>query len=696
MAYKHGIMPLKPVHSPPYTIEAPGYEPIEGHTNPRRHPTAKDGLITSPREGINTIYDVIRRGNEVYPDEPATGTRKLVKIHTETKKVQKMVDGEVTEVDKEWTLFELSKFEFMTYKEYYKYATTLGAGMRALGLNAGDRLHLFAATSRNWLSMAHASASQSISIVTAYDSLGPEGVKHTLLNSDVNAMYVDPQLIKTVSPAIKEAQNVKFLVYNEDSVFAKGDGSEVEQLKKEYPDLKVLSVAELLEIGQKNPVDVVPPKTDDLFCLMYTSGTSGSPKGVPMSHLSMTAAVAGLLACVDEAVSHKEVILAYLPQAHIFELALENLVLSIGGTLGFGSPRTLSDVSVKNCYGDMRELRPTVLVGVPQVWETIRKGVTQKVEASSSIVRTLFWSAFNFKTFMTARGLPGGGALDNIVFKKVRELTGGRLRFIMNGASGISDGTKHFLSLVVAPMLTGYGLTETGATGSLGSPLEYTSNAIGPIPASIDVKLVSIPELGYSSTSSPPQGEIWIKGPSVFKEYYNNPEETAKAKTADGWFKTGDIGEFTPEGHLRVVDRVKNLVKMQGGEYIALEKLEAIYRGSNFVHNIMIEASEEASKPIAIIFPNEKLFAEKAAELGIDEHSMHDDPKMVSLVYKDMIAQAKRAGLVPIEMIASVVLTDEEWTPINGLVTATQKVNRRAVREKYGQKLKDAFAKIKA
>lgn len=138
--------------------------------------------------------------------------------------------------------------------------------------------------------MAHACSSQSISIVTAYDSLGPDGVHHTLTQSNVSGMYVDPQLLKTVSSSIKDAKSVKFLVYNEQSIFAKGDNSEVEQLKKEHPDLKILSVAELVELGQKNPVDVVPPKPEDIFCLMYTSGSTGPPKGVPMSHEAMSSA----------------------------------------------------------------------------------------------------------------------------------------------------------------------------------------------------------------------------------------------------------------------------------------------------------------------------------------------------------------------------------------------------------------------
>jgi long-chain acyl-CoA synthetase len=146
MAYKQGIMPLRQVEKPPFTIEAPGYEPIDGHTMPRRHPKAKDGLIKSPAEGVFTLYDILKRGNDVFPDNKTMGTRSLVKIHKETKKVQKMVDGEVTEVDKEWQYFELSSFEFLTYKEYYTYATQIGAGLRALGLNPGDKLHLFGAT----------------------------------------------------------------------------------------------------------------------------------------------------------------------------------------------------------------------------------------------------------------------------------------------------------------------------------------------------------------------------------------------------------------------------------------------------------------------------------------------------------------------------------------------------------------------
>jgi long-chain acyl-CoA synthetase len=146
MAYQTGIMPLKAVHTPPYTIESPGCEPVENETLPRRHPKAKDGLVTSPAEDVKTLFDIVRRSAKKYPDEPAMGYRSLVKIHKERKKVPKIVDGETIEVEKEWQFFELSKYSFITYKELETLALQLGAGLRKLGLKKGSRVHLFAST----------------------------------------------------------------------------------------------------------------------------------------------------------------------------------------------------------------------------------------------------------------------------------------------------------------------------------------------------------------------------------------------------------------------------------------------------------------------------------------------------------------------------------------------------------------------
>ncbi|KAK7998889.1 hypothetical protein PG991_014564 [Apiospora marii] len=694
MAYSTGPLPLQQVHKPPFTVEAPGYPKVPGETIPRRHVKYKDGLVNTPADGVHTVFDIIRRSARLHPDNPAVGYRKLVKLHKESKKIQKNVDGQVKEVTKEWQFFELTPFTYVTYKEYEKLIIELGCGLRQLGLGPDKKLHLFGTTSVSWISTSHACASQSIPIATAYDTLGAEGIKHSLVQTECEVMYIDPHLLPTLAGGPLEASNIKTVIINEECIFAAGH--EIDDFRKSHPEIKLITYQELLKLGRENPVEPVPAKGPDLYCVMYTSGSSGVPKGACITHQSLVAGVAGLFTCIDECVTPKERVLGYLPLAHILEMALENLVFLIGGTVGYGNPRTLSDTSVKNCAGDMRAFRPTIMPGVPQIWETIRKGVMSKLGSSSPVLRSLFWGALNYKGFMSRNKLPGASLFDGIVFSKVRDLTGGQLRFTFNGGSGISDSTKQFVSLVLAPMLAGYGLTETCATGSLGCPLEYTNSAIGPIPGSCEAKLVSIPDLGYSADAKVPQGEVWLKGMPVMTEYYKNPEETAKALTPDGWFKTGDIGEFDAVGHLRIIDRVKNLVKMQGGEYIALEKVEAVYRGSHLVANVMVQADAGYPRAIAVVMTNDKVLAEKAKELGVDEHSMHGDGKVRNLVLRDLQAAGRRAGLSELEIVSGVVVTDEEWTPPSvsiaaGLVTATQKLDRRAIRERYKKEIAECF-----
>ncbi|KAI0813054.1 acetyl-CoA synthetase-like protein [Xylaria sp. FL0064] len=677
-----GVLPLHMVQKPPFMVQDMSAPEVEGESRPYRHIKAKDGFITRPSPEIGTVYDLFTTTAKKFGTKPAIGTRSLVKTHVETKKVPKVVDGIKTEVEKKWTYFELSPYKYLTYKEYETRALNVGAGLRKLGLEPGDKIHIFASTSADWLCMSHGSASQSITIATAYDTLGPDAVEYSLTQTEAKAMYTDPHLLKTASQPLKNAKDVKYLIYNDSTNMPISD-DELAEFKASHPELTILSYSDLVALGAENPVAPVPPKPTDLCCIMYTSGSSGTPKGVPITHEGLVAGVTGLYEVIAETITSKEVVLAYLPLAHILEMCVENIVVFIGGTLGYGSPRTLADTSMRNCAGDMRELAPTVMVGVPQIWETIRKGIEGRVNSGSALTKNLFWGAYNLKSLLVSTGLPGGFILDALVFKQVRKLTGGRVRFLFNGGSGISEGTLQFMSIVLAPMVTGYGLTETCSNGSLGCPLQWTPSAIGPVPPSVELKLVSLPDLGYSTSSTPPQGEILLRGAPVAKEYFKNPEETEKAYTPDGWFRTGDIGEIDSVGHVKIIDRVKNLVKLQGGEYIALEKLEAIYRGSKYVNNLMIHGDSSQPRPIAIISPNEKPLAELAKSLDVDHGEMHHNKKVEEAVHKDLIATGKKAGLSGLEMVSGVVIVEDEWTPASGLVTATQKVNRRAIRDHY-------------
>jgi long-chain acyl-CoA synthetase len=336
--------------------------------------------------------------------------------------------------------------------------------------------------------------------------------------------------------------------------------------------------------------------------------------------------------------------------------------------MGYGNPKTLSDTSVRNCAGDIREFKPSVLVGVPAVFESVKKGITAKVAAGGPVVQNMFWGALGLKSRLMSMGLPGSGLLDHVVFKKIKEATGGRLKLCMNGGGPISKETQRFISMAIAPMIIGYGLTETTAMGTLMNPLEWSSDTIGAMPASIEVKLVDFADAGYHATNKPnPQGEIWIRGPSVLKEYYQNEQET-KENIADGWFKTGDIGEWDSNGHLKIIDRKKNLIKTLNGEYIALEKLESIYRSATVVGNICVYADQNKAKPIAIIVPAEPALKKLASDNGIQGNSLEElvhNKKLKSLVLKELQNTGRAGGLSGIEIIEGVALSDEEWTPQN-------------------------------
>lgn len=529
--------------------------------------------------------------------------------------------------------------------------------------------------------MSHGAVSQSIPITTAYDSLGEEGLKHSLIQTQAKAIFCDPQLLPTVSNVLKEAQDIKFIFYDTSGEVKQ---EHIDRIKSSYDYVTVLSFEELRQLGESNPVDPVPPKPEDLCCIMYTSGSTGTPKGVPLKHSAVLASIAGVTTIVGQYLGPGDRLLTYLPQAHILEFVFETACLYWGGTMGYGSPKTLSDTSVRNCKGDIREFKPTILVGVPAVWESVKKGIIAKVNQGSPVVRNLFWGALAAKSFLMSSGLPGTAILDAVVFKKIKDATGGSLRVCMNGGGPIARDTQRFISMAITPMLGGYGLTETTAMGALNDPLHWTDTALGDIPSSIEVKLVDFEDAGYFAANNPPQGEIWIRGAPVFSGYFENEQETKEALTEDGWMKTGDIGEFDKNGHLRIIDRKKNLVKTLNGEYIALEKvrsypilliltdgevqLESIYRSATVVANICVYAASDRNKPIAIIVPAEPALKKLAHENGIDGNGLEDlvhDKTLNGIVLKEMQKAGRDGGLAGIEIIEGVVMSDEEWNPQN-------------------------------
>lgn len=317
------------------------------------------------------------------------------------------------------------------------------------------------------------------------------------------------------------------------------------------------------------------------------------------------------------------------------------------------------------------------MVGVPAVWELIRKGILTKVDQSGALKRSIFHFALKAKQVAHHYSIPLlAGLTDTIVFDGVRAQTGGNLKILFSGGGAVSKSTQQFLCTALVVMIQGYGLTETTAMATILNPAFMQFGAVGgPVPAA-EVKLIDAPEAGYFSTNDPPQGEILVRGPAIFKGYYKRPDLDKEAFAEGGWFRTGDVGQWNKDGTLSIVDRLKNLVKLAGGEYIAIEYLESIYKSCPLVANGAILANGNHNQPAMVVVAhphNLPSFAKKNG-LGDGEDLEHlcTDDKVVDAALKELNNVGKKAGLKGMELLEAIVLVADEWTPESGFLTAAQ------------------------
>lgn len=607
-----------------------------------------------------------------------------------------------------------------TYEEIGNKAMKFGSALRQVGLvPAVDKATLdamttpcsvaiFENTSYEWMVSAIGAFSQSIVVTTIYATLGMDAVVTAVQDGVISAMVCNKKDVTKVMAKSKEMTSLKTIIYTNDCV-AKDELDKVDfgPIPK---GIKVISFDDFIEMGDLKAYPPTPPKPSTMAVLMYTSGSTGKPKGVVITHAQITSAIAS--AHVALGVAPTDVYLGYLPLAHIMELMAEFVVLSIGATICYADPRTLT---VKGSYprGALEQYSPSIMVAVPKIWDTIKKGVEAKIAASSPVAQFLVKTAFQWRTFAINHGFDTP-LFKALVFKKFSKALGGNMRRALSGGGPLNSEVQIFMRTCFGiPLVQGYGLTETNAGLSIQAWDDLRSGVAGvPIP-SVEVKLLSVPEINdkaglpYLSTDTRDvdgnkvhgRGEILVRGPSVSLGYYMMPDKTKEVFRDDGFFHTGDIGQYLEDGSLRIVDRVKNLVKLKGGEYIAIENMEMAYGNSKFVDaiagGICCYGDGDMDRPIALLQlsePNAMAWAAANNVTG-DFDTVKASKELYDAVMADLKNEHSKAGLSHLEKLVAVAFLTDPWTPENGCLTAANKLQRRAVMVSFAKEFEATKAK---
>lgn len=508
-----------------------------------------------------------------------------------------------------------------TWEKYSSVGETVGmivSGLASIGIKEYSNVGIFSKNRPEWTSVMIGIQGLASRTVALYDTLGDEALEHILKQAEIEVLFTEksklPKLLKLLANSSENTVS-HIIVFDYQEKYGNKEDIVTDDDIKEFGAMKVdlCGFTAFLKCGDKKPSEcIIPSKGDDLCNIMYTSGTTGLPKGVMLSNIGVVCAIAaaedrvGYLLVTDDADRGSH--FSYLPLAHIFELMVEMYCLYSGVPIGFGCG------NIKKLGEDLNALRPTLFIGVPRIYGKFFEKFWAGVSGSNFVKKRIAQDAFKTST-VYIRDNNRSGFYDSILWKGVATKMGlDRCKIMLTGAAPMPGYLMEFMKLVSGcPILEGYGLTETTANGGISLPDDTTVGHIGVPTVSCEVRLKDVPEMNYLNTDtcivdekelSIPRGEIQIRGEVVFKGYFKMKEKTNEVLSEDGWFSTGDIGRINPNGTISIIDRKKNIFKMSQGEYIAVEKVENQYLKSPSLNQLWVYGNSHKSFIVAVAVPN--------------------------------------------------------------------------------------------
>uniref|UniRef100_A0A1I8JJY1 Long-chain-fatty-acid--CoA ligase n=1 Tax=Macrostomum lignano TaxID=282301 RepID=A0A1I8JJY1_9PLAT len=593
-----------------------------------------------------SVVDVFKSGMRVSASRPCLGTR-----------------------------FDInSPFTWMSYQEVFTEALNIGAFLAAvLKLPPESFVGIYTKNRAEWVILELGCYLYCLTPVPLYDTLGPEATDHILMQTRISVILCEtPQHVTNLLRLKNSAQILHIIQLS-------GRIPKVNEIKQQ-----AWGWQEALKAGRENPVEQrQQPNRKSLALLCYTSGTTGLPKGVQITHGNL---IAESLAMTDLLITHgkqyvstascDDVYLSYLPLAHIFERIMHVLCFMHGMRIGFyrGDILTLVD--------DMKELKPTIFCTVPRLLNRIYDKTLAQAN-SNCLGAAIFRMALRRKTNeVNRRVIRKNSIWDSLVFSKIQASTGNRIRLVIVGSAPLAEKVMRFSRAAFGcPVVEGYGQTETtgGSTVTLpGNP--QTGNVGMPLFNNV-VQLQDVPEMGYYAKDG--SGEVCIKGLNVTLGYFQMEAETAKIMDSDGWMHTGDIGQWTAT----IIDRKKHIFKLSQGEYVAPEKIEQIYSTNVYVYQVFVHGDSLENFILAAVVPNPEAVMAWAKKRRKPENlkDLCNDLELKTEILQSMQATGKANDLKSFEQVRDIHLHHEPFSVENGLLTPTFKAMRNELRRLFGE-----------
>ncbi|MGD2068052.1 MAG: long-chain fatty acid--CoA ligase [Gemmatimonadota bacterium] len=553
----------------------------------------------------------------------------------------------------------------LSYRDAHEHVKAVVGALRELGLERGDRVALLSKNRPAWALTDYGCVCAGVVDVPIYDTLTAPQVAYILEDSGARAVFVadEEQMEKALRASELCPQDLRVVVFDE--VGGLPDG--VMGWKRDF-----------LEAGRERFAGVTDEEFDaaarkarpeEVTTLIYTSGTTGDPKGVMLTHqnlFSNVVAAGRVLGVTDD-----DVTLSFLPLSHVLQRMVDYLLFSSGCTIAYAHDiRTVAD--------DLVVVRPSIVVSVPRLYEKVYNAV---MEVSGPKARIVQWArevgaAWAEETLAGRRPTAVLKAIhalaDRLVYRKIRDGVGGRLRFFVSGGAPLEPAINRFFYGAGITILEGYGLTETSPVTNVNPPGGVRIGTVGPPIPGTEIRIAE-------------DGEILVRGPQVMKGYYGMEEATREAIDDDGWFRTGDIGELDDDGYLRITDRKKDIIVTAGGKNVAPQPLENRLKTNNFVEQLVMVGDRRKFVALLVVpafGPLESWAREQG--IGVDgREALIRDERVQGKMEEEVLGGL--GDLASYETPKKIALLTEEFTVEGGTLTPTQKVKRREVQSRYAR-----------